>query len=113
MQHLQVVLGVLEAHQPFANEKKCMFGQSQLECLGHVISGSGVAADVSKIQAMVDWLVPSTLRDLCGFLGLTGYYQRFVANYGSIAWSLTEQLKKDNFHWVRKHRLIFGRLKRQ
>lgn len=113
MQHLQVVLGVLEAHQPFANEKKCMFGQSQLECLGHVISGSGVAADVSKIQAMVDWLVPSTLRDLCGFLGLTGYYQRFVANYGSIAWSLTEQLKKDNFRWVRKHRLIFGRLKRQ
>ena len=64
IQHLRVVLGVLESHQLFSNEKKCLFGQSQLEDIGHVILGCGVAADMSKIQAMVDRLVPSTLRDL-------------------------------------------------
>lgn len=99
VQHLQVVLEVLEAHQLFANEKNCPFSQSQLEYLGHFILGSAVAANMSKIYAMVDWSVPFTLRDLRGFLGLTGYYRHFVANYGSIAWLLTEQLKKDSLRW--------------
>lgn len=92
-------LEVLEAHCLFTNEKKCQFGQSQLEYLGHVISGQGVAADRSKVKAMLDWLVPKSLRELRGFLGLTGYYWRFVANYGGLAWPLIEQLKKDSFNW--------------
>lgn len=58
-----------------------------------------MAADKVKIQAMVDWPSPNSLRELRGYLGLTGYYRRFVKDYGKLAWPLTERLKKKNFYW--------------
>lgn len=97
--HLTQVLDVLDHHQLFANQAKCEFGKPQVAYLGHIISGDRVAADPSKIQAMVDYPTPSTLRDLWGFLGLTSYYRKFVAGYARIAQPLTDQLKKDKFGW--------------
>lgn len=112
-EHLRGVLQILEEQQLCLNIKKCIFGQKEIEYLGHVISQHGVAADKVKLQAMVDWPPPRSLRELRGFLGLTGYYRRFVKDYGKLAWPLTERLKKNNFYWDEVAEKAFQELKKR
>lgn len=111
LQHLRQVFQVLQEQELYANRKKCIFAKPQIEYLGHIIDASGVSVDPTKIQAMVDWPVSTSLRLLRGFLGLTGYYRRFVANYSKLAWPLTQQLKKDAFCWNVEADLAFKNLK--
>ncbi|XP_024021342.1 uncharacterized protein LOC112091557 [Morus notabilis] len=112
MEQLDRVMSVLRANHLYVNRKKCLFAQEQLEYLGHVVSRTRVATNFSKIQAMLDWPSPWTIKELQGFLGLTGYYRRFVAGYGRIAWSLTQQLKKDAFAWNSEAEEVFQCLKK-
>jgi hypothetical protein len=77
-----------------------VFATEQVEYLGHVISAKGVATDPQKIVAVQEWSLPKTLTQLRGFLGLTGYYRRFVKNYGQICRPLHDMLKKESFKWT-------------
>ncbi|XP_038977863.1 uncharacterized protein LOC120108346 [Phoenix dactylifera] len=111
-EHLGVVLRLLEKHHFYIKASKCAFAQPELEYLGHFISGEGVRVDQRKIEAMVDWPLPKNISALRGFLGLTGYYRRFVKNYGLIAKPLTAMLKKGEFEWTPESREAFDNLKR-
>ena len=98
-QHLRCVLKVLADNQLFANRKKCVFGQVEIEYLAHIISHHGVSAERSKVQAMLEWPTLISVKELREFLGLTGYYGHFVRDYGKLARPLIEILRKNNFFW--------------
>lgn len=85
VEHLRLVLTKLRGHQLYMKRSKCCFAQSKLEYLGHIISGQGVATDPQKTVAMLQWPVSLSVIALRGFLGLTGYYRKFVRNYGILA----------------------------
>lgn len=93
------------------NQKKCEFGKKEVAYLGHVVSYQGVAVDNEKVKAIIDWKQPANLKELSGFLGLTGYYRKFVSKYAHIAHPLTEQLKKDAFGWTDATTIAFNELK--
>jgi hypothetical protein len=79
--------------------------------LGHIVSHEGVKVDPNKIKAMMDWLIPKTLKNLRGFLGLTGYYRKFFQHYGTIEAPLTTLTKNDAFSWTPEATKSFEQLK--
>lgn len=109
--HLQKVFEVLRAHKLFVKRSKCAIAQEQIEYLGHLISKEGVSADPSKISAMLNWPQPKSIKALRGFLGLTGYYRRFVRHYGIVSKPLTQLLQKGNFFWNKEAETTFNELK--
>jgi len=111
LQHMRMVFAVLREHSLVLKRSKCLFAQRNMAYLGHVITGSGVAMDDSKIDAVKVWPLPKTIRALRGFLGLTGYYRRFIHNYGIIAAPLTARLKKEAFRWTDDATAAFDALK--
>jgi Reverse transcriptase (RNA-dependent DNA polymerase) len=110
-EHLTLILKKLVEHKLYSKWSKCAFGVTTVEYLGHVITADGVSTDPQKIQAMQQWPEPLTLKELRGFLGLTGYYRKFIKRYGEICKPLTNLLKKNGFHWNEEEKATFEALK--
>lgn len=110
--HLRQVFQLLDQHQLLVKQSKCCFASQELEYLGHIIGPRGVSTDPSKIAAVQGWAAPTNLKTFRGFLGLTGYYRKFVRNYGVIAQPLTQLLKKGVlFVWGPAQKTAFSTLK--
>jgi hypothetical protein len=112
LHHVTQTLDILKQQQFYLKASKCAFGKQELEYLGHIVSHQGVKVDSNKIEAMVAWPQPANISELRGFLGLTGYYRKFVRNYGLIAWALTNLLKKGQFSWNAEAEEAFQTLKK-
>ena len=80
--------------------------------MGHVISDVGVSMDSAKVDCIRAWPIPKTIKELRGFLGLTGYYGSFIKGYGLICKPLTQLLKKEGFVWDHKAQMAFEDLKK-
>lgn len=106
------VFQLLAEHQFYLKRAKCKFAQPRLTYLGHVISADGVAKDEKNIAAVRDWPTPTTVKEVRGFLGLAGYYRRFICNFGIISRTLTNLLKKGVvFQWTKDTEAAFQHLK--
>lgn len=106
------MVSTLRQHQLYANLSKCSFAQTKLQYLGNIISYHGVATDPAKAHAMVDWPIPTNFTELRGFLGLTGYYKKFVKGHGILAKPLTTLLHKKVFQWPAEAQVSFEVLKK-
>lgn len=110
--HLRQVFQWLRANSWKLKLSKCKFACESISYLGHVISATGLSTDPSKVQAVMEWPLPLTVKDLHGFLGLAGYYRKFVKNFGIMAKPFTDLLRKDQlFVWTENHTVAFQLLK--
>lgn len=110
--HLKLVFELLTKDNWKIKLSKCAFAQRKISYLGHVISEQGVGTDPSKISAITTWPTPTTAKELRSFLGLAGYYRKFVRHFSIISKPLTELLKKNTiFVWNQTHAQSFTALK--
>lgn len=111
LEHVKHAFGGLRQHKFFVKLSKYAFGQQELEYLGHIVTPQGVKVDQTKIKVMLNWPRPTNISKLWGFLGLKGYYRKFVRDYGNIARPLTNLLKKGPFAWTEEAETAFQVLK--
>ncbi|GJX41537.1 reverse transcriptase domain-containing protein [Tanacetum coccineum] len=112
VEHLRLVLGLLKKEKLYAKFSKCKFWLREVQFLGHVINGNGIHVDPSKTESVKNWKYPRTLTEVRSFLGLAGYYRKFIENFSKIAKSiaiLTQKCKV--FDWGEEHELAFQTLK--
>ena len=88
-EHLNVVFDLLRAHDLYANLEKSSFFQSKIEYLGHIVSTDGISVDPKKVKTIKDWPIPKNVHEVRSFLGLSGFYRKFVKNFSRIALPLT------------------------
>ncbi|XP_057790989.1 uncharacterized protein LOC131008107 [Salvia miltiorrhiza] len=111
-EHLQTVLEKLRSEKLYAKFSKCEFWLKEVNFLGHVISSEGIKVDPTKVQAVQEWKSPSTPHEVRSFLGLAGYYRRFIEGFSKIAKPMTQLLKKDvRFKWTEECEQCFQELK--
>ncbi|WJX78668.1 hypothetical protein P8452_61863 [Trifolium repens] len=103
VEHLRLVLQVLRESKLYANPSKCEFWLEEVNFLGHVISREGIAVDPAKIDTVLSWKQPQTMTDVRSFVGLAGYYRRFIEGFAKIVAPMTQLTRKDQpFAWTEK-----------
>ena len=113
-QHLKLLLELLRDQKLYAKFSKCEFWIREVHFLGHVINEKGIHVDPAKIEAIKKWEAPKTPTEIRQFLGLAGYYRRFIANFSKIAQPLTTLTQKDRkFDWGEKQEEAFQTLKQK
>ena len=110
LQQLESVFKVLQINQLYAKRRKCSFAVKHVDYLGHSISKKGVEMNKDKVEAIVKWPIPKNVKELRGFLGLAGYYRRFIKGFGIISRPWTDLLKKNNFFWTQVSTEAFNKL---
>ncbi|GJX69685.1 transposon ty3-G gag-pol polyprotein [Tanacetum coccineum] len=111
VEHVREVLGILKANHLFVKASKCCFGVTQVNYLGHVINSNGVSVEAAKVEAVLSWPVPTNAKGVRGFLGLAGYYRKFIKGFGSIVAPLHKLVGKGPFVWDETANKAFELLK--
>ncbi|WVZ51917.1 hypothetical protein U9M48_003017, partial [Paspalum notatum var. saurae] len=112
-EHLRIVLTRLREHKPYAKFSKCVFWLKEVSFLGHILSEKWVAVDPSKVESVLNWKQPESVTKIRSFLGLAGYYRRFIKNFSKTAKPMTSLTKKNaKYTWSPNCEEAFQSLKR-
>ena len=110
-EHLRVVLTRLREHKLYAKFSKCEFWLKKVPFLCHVLSEDGISVDPGKVQEVMDWKAPTSVHEVQSFLGLVGYYRRFIPDFSKIVKPMTRLLQKDEkFVWTLEREAVFHTL---
>jgi ribonuclease HI len=113
-ERLRLVLEKLRSNQLYAKFSKCEFWLTEVAFLGHVISAGGVSVDPGKVKDVLNWMPPATILEIQSFLGLAGYYHRFIKDFSKIAKPMMKQLEKNKaFEWTKEGQASFEELKKR
>ncbi|GJT81533.1 putative reverse transcriptase domain-containing protein [Tanacetum coccineum] len=113
-EHLKAILELLKKEKLYAKFSKCEFWIPKVQFLGHVIDSRGIHVDPAKIESIKYWASPKTPTEICQFLGLAGYYQRFIEGFSKIAKSMTKLTQKGiKFDWGEKEENAFQLIKQK
>ncbi|GJS12139.1 reverse transcriptase domain-containing protein [Tanacetum coccineum] len=113
-EHLKTILELLKKEELYAKFSKCEFWINTVKFLGHVIDSSGIHVDPAKIEAVKNWASPTTPSEIRQFLGLAGYYRRFIEGFSKIAKPMTELTQKNQkFDWGEEQEEAFQLLKQK
>ncbi|WVZ57930.1 hypothetical protein U9M48_008258 [Paspalum notatum var. saurae] len=113
-EHLRLVLQKLREHKLYAKFSKCDFWIEEVKFLGHVISNGGIVVDQSKVSEVQNWKIPEDVKGIRSFLGLAGYYRRFIEGFSKIAKPMTALLEKNiKFQWTSACQKAFEELKKR
>ncbi|GJW26728.1 putative reverse transcriptase domain-containing protein, partial [Tanacetum coccineum] len=113
-EHLKAILELLKKEKLYAKFSKCEFWIPKVQFLGHVIDSRGIHVDPAKIESIKDWASPKTPTEIRQFLGLAGYYRRFIEGFSKIAKSMTKLTQKGiKFDWGEKEENAFQLIKRK
>jgi hypothetical protein len=111
--HLRMVLEKPRSNQLYSKFNKCEFWLKEVAFLGHVISTGGVLVDPSKVKDMLNFVPPTNASEIRSFLGLAGYYRRFIKDFSKIAKPITRLLEKNkDFDWTEECQTNFEELKK-
>ncbi|GJS36682.1 putative reverse transcriptase domain-containing protein [Tanacetum coccineum] len=113
-EHLKLILELLKKEELYAKFSKCEFWIPKVQFLGHVIDSKGIHIDPAKIESIKDWAFPKSPTEICQFLGLAGYYRRFIEGFSKIAKPMTKLTQKSvKFDWGEKEEAAFQSIKQK